>query len=108
MGSCCWRHYPVISSVQAGEWTEIVDNFQLGDADDWQGSPVHLGPHGFILTLDGNSMTNPAGGKDNFPDGMYVHVHPGIEAQPGDYVVAKREHENKATFKKLVRVDGEV
>jgi len=101
------RRYPVISSVQAGEWSEIVDNFQPGDAEDWQDSPVDLGPNGFILKLEGNSMTNPAGGKDNFPEGMYVHVHPGIEAQPGDYVIAKREHENKATFKKLVRVDGE-
>lgn len=101
------RKYPVISSVQAGEWSEIVDNFQPGDADDWQDSPVDLGPHGFILQLEGDSMTNPVGGKDNFPDGMYVHVNPDVEAQPGDYVIAKREHENKATFKKLVRVDGE-
>lgn len=101
------RRYPVISSVQAGEWCEIVDHFAPGDAEDWQDSPVDLGPNGFILKLEGDSMTNPAGGKDNFPEGMYVHVHPGIEAQPGDYVIAKREHENKATFKKLVRVDGE-
>ncbi len=101
------RRYPVISSVQAGEWCEIVDNFAPGDAEDWQDSPVDLGENGFILKLEGDSMTNPGGGKDNFPEGMYVHVHPGIEAQPGDYVIAKREHENKATFKKLVRVDGE-
>lgn len=101
------RRYPVISSVQAGEWSEIVDNFQPGDAEDWQDSPVDLGPNGFVLKLEGDSMTNPGGGRDNFPAGMYVHIHPGIEAQPGDYVVAKREHENKATFKKLVRVDGE-
>lgn len=101
------RRYPVISSVQAGEWAEIVDNFQPGDADSWQDSPVDLGENGFALKIEGDSMTNPAGGRDNFPDGIYVHIHPGIEAQPGDYVVAKREQENKATFKKLVRVDGE-
>lgn len=102
------RRYPVISSVQAGEWSEIVDNFAAGDADEWQDSPMDLGPHGFVLKLDGDSMTNHGGGKDNFPEGMYVHIHPGIECQPGDYVVAKREYENKATFKKLVRVDGEL
>lgn len=101
------RRYPVISSVQAGEWEEIVDQFSPGDAEDWQDSPVDLGPNGFVLKLEGSSMTNPAGGKDNFPEGMYVHIHPGVEAQPGDYVVAKRELDNKATFKKLVRVDGE-
>lgn len=101
------RRYPVISSVQAGEWCEIVDNFAPGDAEDWQDSPVDLGENGFILKLEGDSMTNPGGGKDNFPEGMYVHINPSVEAQPGDYVVAKRESENKATFKKLVRVDGE-
>ncbi|MVT28528.1 peptidase S24/S26A/S26B [Acidovorax citrulli] len=101
------RRYPVISSVQAGEWEEIVDQFSPGDAEDWQDSPVDLGPNGFVLKLEGSSMTNPAGGRDNFPEGMYVHIHPGVEAQPGDYVVAKREADNKATFKKLVRVDGE-
>lgn len=101
------RRYPVISSVQAGEWAEIVDQFAPGDAEDWQDSPVDLGANGFILKLEGNSMTNPLGGRDNFPEGMFVHIHPGIEAQPGDYVVAKRDGDNKATFKKLVRVDGE-
>jgi len=101
------RRYPVISCVQAGEWAEIVDQFAPGDAEEWQDSPVDLGPNGFVLKLEGNSMTNPAGGRDNFPEGMYVHIHPGIEAQPGDYVVAKRDGDNKATFKKLVRVDGE-
>lgn len=53
-------------------------------------------------------MTNPAGGRDNFPEGIYVHIHPTVEAQPGDYVVAKRVRENKATFKRLCLIDGEL
>lgn len=102
------RKYPVISSVQAGEWAEIIDAFQPGDADDWQASPMDLGPHGFLLKVDGHSMTNPAGGRDNFPEGILVYINPDVEAVPGDFVVAKRVRENTATFKQLCLVDGEL
>lgn len=98
--------YPLISSVQAGNWSEIVDNFQPGDAEDWVVSPRELGAHGFVLRVDGPSMTNPDGGRDNFPEGMLLHIRPETDAYPGDYVVVKRASENKATFKKLVNVDG--
>ncbi len=42
---------PVISSVQAGAWAEIVDNFEPGDADEW--IPVYrkVGKHAFALGL---------------------------------------------------------
>lgn len=102
------RMYPVISSVQAGEWSEIVDTFEPGDAEEWQPSPADLGKTGFLLRVEGSSMTNPAGGRDNFPDGVYVHINPDVEAVPGDFVVAKRVRDNKATFKQLCLVDGEL
>lgn len=102
------RTYPVISRVQAGNWSEIMDNFQPGDAEEMVEGLADLGPNGFVLRVDGASMTNPSGGMDNFPEGMYVHVHPGLEPSPGDYVVAKRAAENEATFKKLVQVNGQL
>lgn len=100
--------YPVISWVQAGEWSEAVDTFQPGEAEEWSSSPKDLGPHGFILRVKGDSMTNPDGGRDNFPDGILIHVQPEADVVPGDYVVAKRLSEDEATFKKLVKVDGEL
>lgn len=102
------RRYPVISHIQAGDWAEIIDHFQPGDAEEWIDSPVDLGKEGFILRIKGQSMTNPEGGRDNFPEGMYVHINPQVEAQVGNYVAVKRQEDNEATFKKLVNVDGEL
>lgn len=101
------RVYPLISSVQAGNWSDIADNFQPGDAEEWIPGMQDLGPHGFILRVSGDSMTNPDGGRENFPDGMLVHIKPEVDTYPGDFVVAKRTNENQATFKKLVNVEGE-
>lgn len=101
------RLYPLISSVQAGNWSEIADNFQPGDAEEWLPGLQDLGPQGFVLRVSGDSMTNPDGGRENFPDGMLVHIMPDADTYPGDFVVAKRTGENSATFKKLVNVEGE-
>ena len=47
---------PLISSVQAGDWTNIVDNLQPGDAEDWLFYPKKLGPRAFALRVSGVSM----------------------------------------------------
>lgn len=101
------RTYPLISKVQAGAWTEAIDLFQPGYAEHWMPSPVDLGESGFLLEVDGDSMTNPHGGVRSFPSGTILHINPHIEAIPGDFVIAKRESENEATFKQYKLVDGE-
>ena len=101
------RKYPLISYVQAGEFAECIDTFQPGDAETFHLSPKDLGPRGYMLRVDGDSMTNPAG-PFSFPAGMMLHINPDIEALPGDFVVAKRTRENQATFKQLAMVDGEL
>lgn len=100
--------YPLISAVQAGDWTAICDSFQPGDAEDWLPSPKDLGPAGFLLKVKGPSMTNPDGGRENFPEGISLHIRPEEDVHPGDFVVAKRVADDEATFKKLVLVDGEL
>lgn len=100
--------YPLISAVQAGDWTAIYDSFQPGDAEDWLPSPKDLGPSGFILRVKGPSMTNPDGGRESFPEGISLHIRPEEDAVPGDFVIAKRMADDEATFKKLVMVDGEL
>lgn len=92
---------PLISWIQAGEWGEIVDNFQPGDAEDWIPCPFSHGPNAFILRVAGFSMYNPGGDKSYSP-GEFIAVDPRIEPQNKKMVVAKIDEEETATFKQLL------
>lgn len=98
--------YPLISEVQAGNWTELQDNFAPGDAEEWLPSTKNLGPHGYMLRVKGDSMTNP-GSRLSFPDGTILHVKPGCMPTPGQFVIVRREHTQEATFKRYVLIDSE-
>lgn len=91
---------PLISWVQAGDWSEIVDNFQPGDAEDWIACPFPIGLHGFVLRVVGDSMFNPAGDL-SFRDGDFISVNPEHDARHRSLVIARRDRE-KATFKQLL------
>lgn len=84
---------PVISYVQAGVWTEIVENFQSGDASDWLITSDRHSTGTFALTIRGDSM------EPTFKEGDVVVVDPAIRPRPGSFVVAKNGRE-EATFKK--------
>jgi len=92
------RRVPLISSVQAGLWTEVIDNFQPGDAEEWINITSKVSPNSFALCVVGNSM------ETEFREGEIVIVDPGREARSGDYVVAKI-NDDEATFKQFI-VDG--
>ena len=87
------RSVPVITSIQAGMWAEIVDSFQPGDAGDWLLTDIDLSDSAFALDIRGNSM------EPEFKDGDRVIIDPEIAPQPGDFVAAKNG-EQEATFKK--------
>ena len=95
------RRVPLISNVQAGAWTEIIDNIQPGDAEEWIYIASNIGPNAFALRVVGNSM------ELEFREGEFVVVDPDREAASGDYVVAKINHE-EATFKQLIKDGGRV
>lgn len=95
---------PLISWVTAGEWAEIVDNFQPGDAEQWFHCPVPHSEKTFALTVVGDSMCNP-GGRHSFAHGDVIYVDPERPAQNGSYVVVRLEDSREATFKKLL-IDG--
>lgn len=97
---------PLISSVQAGMWAEIIDNFQPGDAEAWVECHRDLGSHGYALRVKGESMTAPTG-EYSFPHGMILYVNPSAEPLPGKFVVVRRNG-HEATFKRLTLVDGEM
>lgn len=87
------RHIPIISYVQAGKMTEVVDPFSLGYGFDTIQPTVECSKHSFALTLDGDSM------EPRFHDGDVVIIDPEREPKPGNFVVAKNGKE-EATFKK--------
>jgi SOS-response transcriptional repressor LexA len=87
------KRVPVITSIQAGMWAEIVDSFQPGDAGDWLLTDIDLSDGSFALDIRGNSM------EPEFKDGDRVIIDPEVTPQPGDFVAAKNG-EQEATFKK--------
>jgi SOS-response transcriptional repressor LexA len=92
---------PLISWVQAGKWSEIVDNFQPGDAEDWIPCPFTHSKSAFILRVVGLSMYNPGGDKSYAP-GEYIALDPEGEPMHRKMVVVREGNEEKATFKQLL------
>lgn len=90
---------PLISWVQAGHWTEIIEQFDPLEADDWIPCPISHSDTSFALRVRGASM-DPV-----FKEGDLIFVDPAREAINGSYVVAIRDNTQEATLKKLV-VEG--
>ncbi|WP_244878674.1 LexA family protein [Laribacter hongkongensis] len=91
---------PLISWVQAGNWSEVIDSLAPGDAEDWLPCMRHVGPHAFALRVRGVSM------EPKYQDGDIIFVDPDAPAEHGRNVVVRLEDDNEATFKQLV-VEGE-
>ena len=98
------KDFPLISWVQAGEWSEIVDNFQPGDAEMWVpfGIPRKDMPNAFCLRVRGDSMI------PEFADGDIILVDPHRQPENGSFVIAKLLDTQEATFKKYVVDAGNV
>lgn len=100
------KKVPLISSIQAGSWMEIVDIFEPGHADQWQETTANVSKNSFALRVEGKSMQNP-NGYPTVPHGAIVIVDPDLAATSGKIVVAKLPNSNEATIKKLV-IDGPI
>ena len=87
------RQIPVISYVQAGLMTEVVDPFALGGGFELIATDLDLSGRAFALIIDGPSM------EPEFREGDKVIIDPAVCPHPGDFVVAKNSVE-EATFKK--------
>ncbi|WP_297360407.1 LexA family transcriptional regulator [Thauera sp.] len=89
---------PLISWVQAGDWSHAADLLHPGEALEWIDTGVRVRPHTFALRVEGDSM------EPEFAPGTILVVEPEMDAYPGDFVIAKNG-DGEATFKQLVR-DG--
>lgn len=87
------RRIPVISYVQAGMMTEVVDPFALGGGLETVEAPIGCSERTFGLRIEGNSM------EPRFHEGDVVIIDPALAPRPGDFVVGKNGKE-EATFKK--------
>lgn len=97
---------PLISWVQAGNWSEVIDNFQPGDAEEWIPVPFKHGPNAFILKVVGKSNYDPTGEK-SYDDGDYIAVDPSKEPRHKSMVIVRLDDDNTATFKQLwIEPDG--
>lgn len=91
---------PLIGWIQAGHYTEIVDNFHPGDAEEWVLTTERIRKHTFALRVQGDSML------PRFPPGTILIVEPDEAVEPGDFVVARINGDTEATFKQLVKDGG--
>jgi SOS-response transcriptional repressor LexA len=95
---------PVISWVQAGEYSEAIDIYEVGYAEEHV-PRINGGKMVYGLYVRGNSMTAPEGVTPTFPEGYIIHVDPEQDAKPNDFVIAKLTEENLVTFKQLKQGD---
>ena len=90
---------PLLSSVQAGNFKEYVDNYHLGDGSIEQvPTSVPVNRYTFAVRVMGDSM------EEQFKEGMVLIVEPELDPLPGDFVIA-RNGSDETTFKQLTR-DG--
>lgn len=92
--------FPVLSSVQAGAWTEAFEPYSVNEIAEWYETTERTSPRCFWLRVEGDSMTSPNG--VSFPEDTLVLVDTERDHQNGSLVVAKLTDVNEATFKKLV------
>lgn len=91
---------PLISWVQAGDWSEVIDNFAPGQAETWLPCPSNHGSRAYALRVEGISM------EPKFHNGDIIFVDPDLRAEHGNYVVVRLDDDKKATFKQLV-IEGD-
>ncbi len=92
--------YPLISWVQAGVWMDIVDTFNVGEAEAVFACPKKCSSSTFMLRVRGPSM------EPKYSDGDLIYVDPSVQYAHGKNVIVKLTGSQEATFKNLV-IDGE-
>ncbi|MGO2497751.1 MAG: LexA family protein [Vibrio litoralis] len=97
--------FPVLSAVQAGQWTEACEPYTLDEIDEWYETTVRTSPRSFWLRVQGDSMTSPFG--VSLPEGTLVLVDTEREHENKSLVVAKLTDVNEATFKQYISDSGQ-
>jgi SOS-response transcriptional repressor LexA len=88
--------YPLISWVQAGEWTEIYQGYVPPYETELLPCPARCSEQTFVLRVHGVSM------EPRFHEGDLIFVDPEATPSHGKYVVVQLDESNEATFKQLI------
>ena len=91
--------HPLISWVQAGEWSEIAPGYVPSYDSELLPCPVRCSEQTFVLGVHGISM------EPKFHAGDLIFVDPEATPVHGKYVVVQLDESNEATFKQLI-VEG--
>lgn len=100
------RKAPIISSIQAGQFSSAVDIYPVGQGEDYEAVPAGASENSFWMRVKGFSMISSIPGSDSFPPGTLIHVDPERQWEYGDFVVAKLDESEEATFKQIVEDAG--
>ncbi|MDA3979547.1 helix-turn-helix domain-containing protein [Gallibacterium sp. AGMB14963] len=84
--------YPLISSIQAGNWTEVCD-YKDKTGYEYIDSEIDAGEGSFFLRIGGMSM------EPKFSEGDLVLIDPNKRPHPGDFVAAVNGN-GEATLKR--------
>lgn len=87
---------PLLSWVQAGEWTSVESAFEAHQSDEWVLCPVPHSEKTFVLRVRGASM------EPEYHDGDWIFIDPEGASENGSHVVVMLDSAKEATFKKLV------
>ena len=98
---------PLIACVSAGEFEEIIDNFQPGFAEDWYMRPKKGGSRTVAMRVKGDSMTASYG--KSYPDGCIIFIDPDKRTpENGERIIAKVSGDDLVNFKQFARDGGDV
>lgn len=90
---------PLISWVQAGHWTDVIDNLAPNEGERIETS-ARVKAHTYALRVHGDSM------EPKFPEGAILIIEPEEDPTPGKFVIVRQNSDTEATFKQLVQDGG--
>lgn len=98
---------PLISWIQAGDWSEASDPLPLGEAEEWFPCVRKHSASSYALRVRGDSMTAAHGNTRTYPAGCIIFVDPEKRAPTnGDRIIAKLLGTEEVTFKVFKQEDG--
>lgn len=100
------RHVPLISWVEAGNFSEAVDSYARGTGARMIQTAAKVGRLAYALQVHGHSMTNPRDDQRSFPNGSIIVVDPHRQYSSGSLIIARLEDEAETTFKQYVEDAG--
>lgn len=93
------RMVPLISWTRAGEWTEAIDPYEPGVAEEWIPAPREASRWSYCLRVVGDSMTSPHG-TPSIPEGSIIIVDPDKRTpKNGQIVIARLNGSDNVTCK---------